>query len=466
MPATLPYTTNPKWSATDPRAFRFPVQKPYSCLYVALLDEDVVGLSEGIGRVVIPLATLASGTEYDVWLPMHLQTDMSGLHTRGHLRLRYTLTLSERSRLLEYPFDSPRSFVLPFHSTARLRDAQFAIEGVDSDGRYSWDTLHDHFDELKEHLQWANGVAGVVRKILFWKWPHSIVSAIHLVAWQFLVSFPVWIPSFLLIEVLIRLHFTYDHQPSRPPLLVQRKPPQILWSALTDTAPPPIVTGHSAPPAHPIEEWLAEKKTGTKDWHKRAGGAEEDLDSLQDALDEMRAKVDDYVAVAASNDLEAAKKAQQMLRGKSDDSLRQRELAEIDNTSLKEEAIRVDLSTSTIALDALNPMARVLHPVQVRLGKTLRYIRVARRFISWVDYRLTLWLYLFILGSALLLGTLLTYLPWAWIFVLSLRAIGVLMFGAHAVARRAYRLPHNPHRRPVLVTRSSPPRGRPAPRRR
>ena len=50
----------------------------------------------------------------------------------------------ERRRFLQYPIDSPRTFVLPFQSIAHLRDAKFALEGIDTDERYSWERLMAH----------------------------------------------------------------------------------------------------------------------------------------------------------------------------------------------------------------------------------------------------------------------------------------------------------------------------------
>ena len=38
--------------------------------------------------------------------------------------------------------------LLPFHRREDLRDAKYALEGIDSDAQYSWDQLMSHVDEL------------------------------------------------------------------------------------------------------------------------------------------------------------------------------------------------------------------------------------------------------------------------------------------------------------------------------
>lgn len=104
-------------------------------------------LSDHMGRVIVPLARLVSGASYDFWLPLHVGSRFrrAGKHARVRLRLCATFR-DERTRLLEYPCDTPRTFVIPFCDKATLRDAKLARHGIESDATYSWDKLIGHRD--------------------------------------------------------------------------------------------------------------------------------------------------------------------------------------------------------------------------------------------------------------------------------------------------------------------------------
>ena len=63
-------------------------------------------------------------------------------------------------------------------------------------------------------------------------------------------------------------------------------------------------------------------------------------------------------------------------------------------------------------INAINPIARYLHPYQKRLGKMLMGVRVVRRVASWEDRRLTLWLYYFHVALAGVLFLAVEFVPW------------------------------------------------------
>ena len=152
-------TCNPKWSAQWPRAMRFPISNAYSHINVGVFDHDddtevfgnilakvttlgMVQDQSAAGRATIPLAAITAGSMYDVWLPLHLASDMLTLGKNGHIRLRFSVTFkSERSRLIDYPLGSPKTFVLPFLNRQALMQAKFAVKGFDADLNYSWDRL-------------------------------------------------------------------------------------------------------------------------------------------------------------------------------------------------------------------------------------------------------------------------------------------------------------------------------------
>ena len=71
--ATVRDNNSPRWRSDSPRAFRFPIRRPYACLYIGLMDDDKSGTlaisalntDDPMGRVVVPLGRLASDTVYD-----------------------------------------------------------------------------------------------------------------------------------------------------------------------------------------------------------------------------------------------------------------------------------------------------------------------------------------------------------------------------------------------------------------
>ena len=68
---------DPKWHAEAPRGFRLPIRRPYSTLFVCVLDDDgdsamcaIVDDDDPIGRVVIQPCNLRPHTTIDCWWPL------------------------------------------------------------------------------------------------------------------------------------------------------------------------------------------------------------------------------------------------------------------------------------------------------------------------------------------------------------------------------------------------------------
>ena len=111
--STIKQSRSPQWTCGTARAFRFPVRCPYSCVYVALKDEDVVGSNEVIGRVIIELGSLYARTQYDCWLPL-ARSNLRHPGRMGAVRLRYSVCFhSNRERILGYvrPPSQPTFFM-------------------------------------------------------------------------------------------------------------------------------------------------------------------------------------------------------------------------------------------------------------------------------------------------------------------------------------------------------------------
>ena len=215
-------TSRPRWlPERSARAFALPVRLPFSCAYVALLDADVLrrklnpgksfinelgstlgtsSLGSSIGRVVLELSTLTPGTEYDCWLPLHTKsTEAPDGRRRGFVRLRYSLRVkSERSRLLRYvmPPTIQPEFAVPFSKRTHLKHSRFAYSGIEPTNHFSLRVLRAHLVELSDALdECIEAVLFAYTDLLFWRGWRIPESVFACVAWQWLVSYPRFLPA-------------------------------------------------------------------------------------------------------------------------------------------------------------------------------------------------------------------------------------------------------------------------------
>eukprot|EP00966_Prymnesium_polylepis_P034225 795319-Prymnesium_polylepis.1 len=210
---------------------------------------------------------MASGTEYDVWMPLHRGASMSQLGSLGDVRLRYSASFkSERARLLSYL--RPKVHVFPFRSVEALRDSKFARFGVDTDASYSWDEFNAYLTEARSHAAWVLGASAVAYKILFWKWPHAPLSLLICLSLQFLVANPEWLPSILPAAACIALVYTFFSQPPR--------------SALSDRPPPLFLVTRAVanwPKDEPVDAAIDEEAANTL---RRATREAEEMEAAQE----------------------------------------------------------------------------------------------------------------------------------------------------------------------------------------
>ena len=232
----------PRWSANDPacfRAFKFPVVKPYSVLYVSINDYDGgrrlemsgeaeqlaaqaggvevegskrmnVNGDDPIGRVAIQLCRLLPGHEYDCWYPLALGDLDKPDGKLGYVRLRYSVTFkSERKRILQYANGSPPTFFLPLYKPSYRTQAQFAKRGLLATDEYNWDVLMAYVDELRDAVQLLVQLFATLESIFLWRLPVVAYSASHFVLFQFLVSYPNFIPASWVLGVVVLLLATY-----------------------------------------------------------------------------------------------------------------------------------------------------------------------------------------------------------------------------------------------------------------
>ena len=107
---------SPRWGADAPRAFRFPIQCPYSSIDIAMNDEDIgAAVDDSIGRICIDLSQVNGRTVYDEWFPLQYCRLRREVGHRGSLRVRYSvLWYEDRMRALAAPtIPGPGGLALP-----------------------------------------------------------------------------------------------------------------------------------------------------------------------------------------------------------------------------------------------------------------------------------------------------------------------------------------------------------------
>ena len=197
------YTTSPRWHPTKTaRAFCFPVTTPYSCAYVSLMDEDYPDPDDPLGRVVLEMGTLISGTEYDAWFPVQMSRLVAPKGHKGWLRLRYSVRYtSERARLLRYVTPpTPKPFIVPFAAHHYLRDATFAYTGKDPPRHYTWRTFSSYLKEICDTVDTIlMDTVDATADLMFWRGTTALLSLLVCIGYQYLVSYPRYLPAAMML---------------------------------------------------------------------------------------------------------------------------------------------------------------------------------------------------------------------------------------------------------------------------
>ena len=171
--STVRNSREPKWSAAHgcARAFRFPVCSAYSCVHISLMDYDLVGDDEVIGRCVVELGSLYARTQYDCWLPL-AKKGLRHPGRRGAVRLRYSVVFdSDRQRLLSYvrPLQNP-TYHVPLLKQEYSSATAFARLGARPEDKYDYHIFKAHIYELRAvAIECRNAVLRFVFELLFYE---------------------------------------------------------------------------------------------------------------------------------------------------------------------------------------------------------------------------------------------------------------------------------------------------------
>jgi len=218
----IPDNKNPIWLKKTRRACIFPVDHGYARLYVGVFDADNKVRDDFAGRVVIDLARLRPGSEYDVMLPLRLSAHVYSRRPRGAIRLRFQLDWkSERAALMSYiprkvkfrDFQPRRDTTVACTNAKSFRNVAITIHGADLPGKFSF----NHFKAVTREMNFTRKmmvlvVLTTIKNTI--SWVNPALSAFVFFAWMhcvYLNSFalvPAYFLSFLLL-LMIRNYARY-----------------------------------------------------------------------------------------------------------------------------------------------------------------------------------------------------------------------------------------------------------------
>jgi len=472
-------TTSPRWHHTNsPRAFSFPVSAPYSCLYVAIKDCDDVGkaklrmgkhcslaapaipnalaTSDDLGRVIIELAALTPGTEYDAWYPLQKNSISNRARKLGNVRLRFSLRVqSPRARILRYVTPpSPPEFIVPFTKKAHLRHTRFAYKGHEPPTHFSYRVLKAHLREVSDLLDaMIEGFIDAFEPILFWKGKAALHSLAVCLLWQWLVSNPRFIPASLPLLGLIFLQRSYNKRAAgssrkagrltaRPgavellKALLLNKPPQRLTAEplAADPAPSSSERAVATEPLDAADPTLRANDATAAGTVSTAGDGDDSSDESDDESDDEGAALGAKPGAMIKSTALDLKLVKRFSTPKGSLAAKIKEIREEVEEEVGEMVSDVldeaeEGQTNTRLGGAMNrvrkmsPLTMALGPVQTALGKLIIPLRTAERVLNWHDRVATLWLYLSLVATSLVLAV----TPWTLVS----RIVGFGVLGPH-----------------------------------
>jgi len=208
---------SPLWPARSRRAAEIPLFHAFAKLYLGVFNATDKDVDDYAGRVVINIASLRHGVQYDVNLPLKASTMVYDQRPRGVLRVRFSLYWSdERAAVLSYlpwnksdlPWVNDPSRVqfmsIPCADSKTLRNVAYTVHGHDLPGKFSRRAFRATTREMglyKVNIQFV--LKSLLRDTMSYKQP--FISCYVFMGWMSLVYFnrinlvPSFVVSFLII---------------------------------------------------------------------------------------------------------------------------------------------------------------------------------------------------------------------------------------------------------------------------
>jgi len=448
-----------------------------------------INADDPIGRVAIQLGRLVSGCEYDCWYELGLGAIERPDGKLGRLRVRVSVTFkSERVRVLAYVDSPPPTFIVPFHKKKYRASANFAKRGLLANESYDWDVLQVYLEELKTTVKLLILFIAVAESILLWRCSVAHFSLANCLLFQALISYPQFFPASWSLGLIVLLLSTYsvpsDDKRLDAPLHQRASLVDLIVALALNKKPPPLECRPCSPnaaqrarePATSAEQLRLHDFVVGNTLRATVGGAASAVERMSTGGERGRAgrkrasspeptagdergaepmPAPTTVAAARESILRDFERAvvaywEEQILGvfrtdvpaeatlkfqkeridaevaqfidEGNDSLEERVAKRRDKEKQKEKA-----SFFSSVGNALNPVAKVLGPVQTSLARFVPRVRQVRYVLLWNDRIVTFWLVV-----ALSLATVaLAMIPWGLVLYYGARVGGVVLFGPH-----------------------------------
>ena len=475
--STFQNDRTPRWGADSPRAFKLPIVCPFSTVSIAVNDEDEgMPADTWVGRTDIDLSQLHGRTLYDAWFDLQTNTQRRPNGSRGSIRLRYSVEWKQdRLRLLGYLRPSV-TFAVPFLTQKPLRNAAFAVKGKSKDpARFDSRTFAAHMRDLEKLYQRASRF---FLDFFFWRWPKASMSAFAF--WQLTISWPILTLAVVPFVLLVILVAKYLDLPARSPLVSQLTVSELLQVALVSKTMPGVTASGAATTERDKgddddtddddDEDLddvdsrnnnrgeGDNVSSNFDEDSREGddgnevevqeltpaGGGEQQDKVKRKREGLGRRIANRVGSMATSGVSSVRRVADPLAGvpsqlnfliKSGRPTLAAELRRLQ-FECEEEVFSQRPPSRNDTGFTLNPLARMLGPVQYLLHLFLMYVRIAERVVSWEDRFLTFSacvVLVVIVALLASLGELIMLIPWASVFEWMFRLLGVAAFGPHMI---------------------------------
>ena len=426
--STVRNDTSPRWGAEAPRAFIFPVTCGNSSVHIALLDEDSIA-DDPLGRVVIDISQLFSRTVYDCWWPLQFGLFCSHSGKRGLVRLRLSVTWKEdRARLFTLT-EHNLNYVLPFVTSKAKNAAGFAVNGrAFNPYQFRSKVFQGHMTDLRAAI---HDLGASVCDFFFWRWP--FVSTFSFVLWQLLVSMPTMLPACITLGMTGALVRAYLEEASATDAIATAGSRTTIWQLcmllLCNTPPPPLQRYDGVD-----EDSEGEDSDGNDDDDDGDNGG-----GTKGGEKGKGARLFKRTASGTKRQRRPKQRVGEMVEAPTCYDILPTFLPEPGSLQEQMDQIfqQTDQEIREAAIDmgfSLNPLAKILGPIQYLLGEVNKGVRLVRRLWGWDDRLITFQLLMLLMLANFLLtgvGVLLSRAPWGLLFEWIFRILGAALFGPH-----------------------------------
>jgi hypothetical protein len=362
---------SPRWMPWSQRAFLFHIQHPSSQVLVGVMDYDSLGVNahDPIGRVSIDITNFRADTDYLLTFDLHKSVLDNERPVVGKLTVR-----------LRIEYDSYREFVKgalalpPFNylNLAKHRDfktAFFVCHGEENLQRLDMDAIQSYRSELMGYLDVLYYITQALVTVILWRNDEVKIAGKKIsLPFHSMIAFTMgillidnfnYLPSFWLFSIAWLLLATNEQRQRNPsPWTGSMTFLQMWYAVINDKAPGYQIADHEN------EAAVRRHQAAIKKRKEKEAEAAKEASKQQAKLMAMEEVVDD---------------------------------------------VNEDLQTKVGGLGiSFNLLAKVLLPLQHKLGLVCRVLRIISSVLSWNDSFVAF----IIVNACLAVGIVFLFIPW------------------------------------------------------